>query len=82
MQKYNYISEMGSNPPSYDPHRGIDLGALPAPPPPVSSHSFLEDNKLLFNGAAALQPFGLPVSWIKIDGHTLKIRFLATRVTF
>ena len=62
MQKYNYISEMGSNPPSYDPHRGIDLGALPAPPPPVSSHSFLEDNKLLFNGAAGLQPFGLPVS--------------------
>merc|ERR1739838_68048 len=58
MQKYNYISEMGSNPPSYDPHRGIDLGTLPAPPP-VSSHSIIDDSKMTPFSGASFQPFSL-----------------------
>ena len=65
MQKYNYISEMGSNPPSYDPHRGIDLGTLPAPPP-VSSHSIIDDSKMPPFSGASFQPFSLPVSTINI----------------
>ena len=60
MQKYNYISEMGSNPPSYDPHRGIDLGTMPVPPPNSAAHSLAIDDKPSFS--ASFQPFSLPVS--------------------
>ena len=60
MQKYNYISEMGSNPPSYDPHRGIDLGTMPVPPPSSVAHSLAIDDKASFS--ASFQPFSLPVS--------------------
>jgi len=58
MQKYNYISEMGSNPPSYDPHRGIDLGTMPVPPPSSVAHSLAIDDKASFS--ASFQPFSLP----------------------
>ena len=74
MQKYNYISEMGSNPPSYDPHRGIDLGTLPAPPP-VSSHSIIDDSKMPPFSGASFQPFSLPVSTIKCCFHANYLMF-------